>query len=496
MVAARPVLRDSARSRTNLALAHGMNRQISSEINNLTQQGIQEIARPKDKYQLKEFKELLEAEPLSKACVELKALRAVSSFGDFEHEDKESQRWIRDNFETMRGSVKTTIREMTSALPFGFACAEWNPSSGVPGKFGEWRLESINPLDPEKVTFAGHKGKITHVVYKEGGGKRYIPYWKCLHITNGISHNSPYGSAEARRAMPYYKAKQILFAEMLVAGKNSATGILLAQADSNDRVQLLGGDNQPMRNLDGTPKIVTGVDALLYQLQNLDSSGICATDLKNRVSPLLIPSGDNFWNFSIMLVKKEILLSFLTPSLIWDEGSFGGLGNTGMSGNHKNTLDANIAAIVEQLQEEILEKIVRWLLVHNKPKKVWQRNYGAFKAQATSDPSFVAMQASNLIAAISSQILPSSDTDVINALREAVGVPPVNQQQMMQFLQQQIQMQAMQQQGLTDPAAADPNAAPAGSFSRGRSRLDRAAASNRVARFQRLNRQLTNFAYW
>jgi len=485
-VAARPL----QRSRANLALVNGMNRQISSEINSLTQQGIQEIGRPKDKYTLKEYKQLLEVEPLSKACCELKALRAVSSFGDFEHQDKEAQKWIRDNFETMRGSIKSTIREMTSALPLGFACAEWNPTSKAPGRYGEWRLESINPLDPERTTFAGHKGKITHVVYHEGNGKkRYIPYWRCLHVTNGISYNSPYGSAEARRAMPYFKAKQILFAEMLVAGKNSATGILLAQADSNDRVQLMGGDNQPARNNDGTPKVVSGVDALLYQLQNLDSSGIVATDLKNRVSPLLIPSGDNFWNFSIMLVKKEIMLSFLTPSLIWDEGSFGGLGNTGMSGNHKNTLDANIAAVVEQLQEEFLEKIVRWLLMNNKSPQVWQRNYGTFKAQAVADPNFQSMQASNLISAIGAQVLPSSDTDVINALRQALGVPPINEKQMMQLLQQQIQMQAMQQAGIAAPPEGE---AAAGSFSRYR----QTRPVNRVSRFQRARQKLSNFSYW
>lgn len=446
MIAAAPKLNQGKHSSANLYLLSGMGGQVSSQVSNLTQSTVQEIARPKDKYRIKDYKDLLETEPLSKACCELKSLRATTTFGDYEHEDKETQDWIRNNFEVMRGSITTTIRELASALPMGFAVAEVIYNNRMAGFFGEWRLEAINPLDPEKVTFAGAKGRITHVVYNDGGNKKYIPYNKCLHVVNGLCFNSPYGSPEARRAMPYFRAKNLIFAEMMVAGKNNATGILFGQADSNDTVQLRDSRGNPITNNDGTPRTMTAVEALNFQLQNLESSGFITSDLKTRLQAIMIPSGDAFWSNAIMMLKKELLLSFLTPSLIWDEGSFGGLGNTGMSGNHKNTLDANIAAIVTQMQEEMLEKVVRRLLMLNKHPKVWRRNFGAFKAQAYSDPNFLMTQASNLIAAISSQILPSSDMDVMNALREALGVPPVSDRKNNELLMKQIQMQLMQQQ--------------------------------------------------
>jgi hypothetical protein len=451
------------------ALLGGANRQIASQISTLTQQTIQEISRPRDKYKIKDYKELLESEPLSRACVELKSLRAVSSFGEYEHEDKKVQTWVRSNFETMAGTISAIVRELASSLPFGFAVAEINMTSKMYGKAGEWRLDSINPLDPERVSFAGWKGQITHVVYNDsasasGGTKKWIPYKKCLHITNGLGlFGSPYGTPECRRAMPYYRAKNLIFSEMMVAGKNSASGILLAQADSNETVRLLGADNEQVRGANGEVKTVSAVEALGYQLQNLESSGIITTDLKNRVTPLLIPSGDNFWQYSLQLLKKEILLSFLTPSLIWDEGSFSALGNAGISGNHKAILDANIGAVVSQIQDEMLEKVVRWLLVHNFPKSSWSKNFGSFSAQPYNDPNFEATKASNLIAAISSQILPSSDIDVINTLREAVGVAPVDERRNLELLQKQIDMQVMQQNAAApaDPGV-DLNAAPAG----------------------------------
>lgn len=444
-----------------------MSGRISGRVNTLTQATIQEMTRKigKDsgdyKYKIKDYKDLVETEPLSKACIELKCLRLAEMIGEYEHEDKPTQTWIRSNFETMRGSIVNVVRQLGSALPYGYAVAEVVTTSNAPGYPGEWRLDEINVLDPEKVTFAGRLGRIDGVWYNDGNGpKKWIPYSKVIHVMNGsCTIGRPYGSPEAERAMPYYKAKQLLFSEMMVAGKNSATGILLAQADSNDTVYIKDSDGNPIKGPDGNPRKFSAVEALNYQLQNLESSGIITTDLKNRLSPILIPSGDQFWNYAIMLIKKEILLSFLTPSLIWDEGSFSGLGNTGISGNHKAILDANIGAVATQIQEELLEKVIRPLMVWNVKKSVWKKNFGNFAKQPYNDPNFLATQASNLIAAISSQILPSSDIDVMNALREALGIAPVTEDKMMDLVKKQIDLQVMQQSAMTpvDPAA-DPNA--------------------------------------
>jgi hypothetical protein len=411
---------------------------------------IEEISRPKDRYKVKDYKELLETEPLSKACCELKALRAVSTFGAYEHEEKSVQEWVRGNFESMYGNLNAAVRDLTSALPVGFSCAEivWSPK--MPGFFGEWRLSEVRPLDPEKIRFAGTNYRLTHVIYVEKDGEeRWIPYKKCLHVVNGSNNfANPYGSGEAKRAMPYYRLKNLLFSEMAVAGKNNATGILFGQADSNDTVIVKDSEGHIVKGMDGNPRTMNAVEALNLQLQNLESTGVITSDLKTRLQSIVVPSGDNFWNFSLMLVKKELLLSFLTPSLIWDEGSFGGLGNTGMSGNHKNTLDANISAIVAQIQEEILEKIVRPLLVYNKPIALWKRNWGAFKTQPYSDPNFMMSQAGALISAISAQVLPTSDIDVVNALRQALGVPVVSDEQNYQLTQQQIRTQVEQQNAM------------------------------------------------
>lgn len=439
-----PLRKASRRTSFNPAMVRGLGGRITSKVNNLTQETIQEITRPKDKYTIKQYKELLETEPLSKACVELKRLRMMASMEGYENEDKKLQDFVLDNFATMDGNLRTAIGQLSSALPFGFAVAEIEFASDLPGNRGQWRLKSINPLDPERVSFAGRKGAITYVVYNDSGKKKYIEYSRCIHVVNGITFGDPYGSAECRRAMPYYKAKTLLFAEMMVAGKNNASAMLIAQADSNDTVQILGPDGNPLRNPDGSQKVMSAQEALMRQLEQAESNGIIATDLKNRVSPLLIPSGENFWNLALMLLKKEILLSFLVPSLIWDEGS-GGLGNTGISGNHKSTLDANIGAIEEQIQEEVLEKIVRNLIFWNFG---FHKKYGSFASQPYTDPNMIMSRASNLLTALSTGVIPQSDIDAVNRLREDLGVPPLDREQMMNLLALNVQQQQMQQGGM------------------------------------------------
>ena len=454
--------------RNRLAVLKGMSGQISSTITSLTLKSVGELTRSVGKkggrsfkFTIPEYKEMLESEPLSRACCELKALRAVASFGEYSHSDKETQEWMRANFETMKGSLSTTVKDLSSSLPYGFACAELVFTSKMAGHKGQWRLERINPLDPERVSFYGKVGDITHVIYKEKSGeRRYIPYRKVLHVVNGACFGSPFGSPEAERAMPFCRAKNLLFSEMMVAGKNNASGIWLGKADSNETVILTNPDGSPQRATDGSPKTVSAVEALNQQLQNLESSGVITTDLKNQLQPMLIPSDANFWNNGIMLLKKEILLSYLTPSMIWDEGSFSHLGNTGLSGNHKAILDANIAAIVKQIQEEILEKLVRWLLIYNRPKSIWKKDFGSFQAQAHNDPNFLISQAGNLLQAINSQVLPSSDLDVMNTLREALGIPPIDEQQQYKLLQKQIEQQLYQQQAFSGASDASGSGQP------------------------------------
>ncbi len=429
------------------ALLAPMEGQISAQINRLTGDIMREIMAPRDKYKLDDYINMLEQDPTSKACVELKALRATITLGDYQHKDKDAQEWIKGNFDSMDGALAAGIGQLCSAMPLGFAVAEINFTNKAPGRYGEWRLESINILDPRRITFRGAAGRINEVVYRDGmGRKKYIPYKKCLHVVNGLAttFNEPFGSAEARRAMPYYRAKQLMLAELTVAAKNQATGIITAFADSNDSVRLLGADGKPVKNPDGTDKIVSAQESLLYQLQGLENSSILVTDLKNRVAPMQLPSGENFFNINLQFLNRQILMSYGVSALMFDEGSSGGLGNTGISQAHRSVLDSQIEAIVTQLRDKILENVVRPLLVYNFGSK-YAQNLGSFSMQPYTDPTLMMQKGQFLLQAITAGVIPASDITAINALREFAGIAPISYEDMQSLIEAQTQTQAAQQ---------------------------------------------------
>lgn len=422
----------------------GLGGGLAGKVARLTGETIEEISRPRDKYSLKEYKDMIESSSHAKACIELKALRARATIGDYTHSDKECESMVRENLENMTGSINDVVHQLSSALPYGFACAEVVWTNRSPGRRFAYGIETINVLDPEQVKFAGKKGAITHVIYNDKRrGRQWIEYSRIIHVTNGIAFSDPYGSPEARRAMPFFKALQLIFSEMAVAGKNNASGMLLAQADSNERVTILGVDGRPYKNPDGTVKTVTGPEALLWQMKGLESSGIIATDTKNRVTPLIIPSGEGFWLNAVTLLSKALYLAFLVPSLIWDEGS-GGLGNAGISGSHKSTLDANVSAVVGGIQDQLVEKVARRLISFNIGYKT---SWGKWEAQPQDDPTQMATRAQNLMQAISMSIIPNTDLAAVNRLREDLGVSPVTQEDVFRLMEMQQAMAAMAGQG-------------------------------------------------
>jgi hypothetical protein len=132
-------------------------------------------------------------------------------------------------------------------------------------------------------------------------------------------------------------------------------------------------------------------------------------------------------------LRKGIFLSFMVPSLIWDEGS-SGLGNSGISGNHLAVLDANIDAVVQQIQDQLVEKVARNIIQWNMG---WKKTWGQFEKQPYTDPTAQMSRASSLITAMSSQIIPNTDIDAVNRLREDLGISPINQDELIKLAELQ-----------------------------------------------------------
>ena len=97
-------------------------------------------------------------------------------------------------------------------------------------------------------------------------------------------------------------------------------------------------------------------------------------------------------------------------------------------------LDSNIDAIVRQIQDQLVEKLARNLIQWNFG---WRDDWGKFERQPHTDPQFLLSRASSLITAMSSQIIPNTDLDAVNRLREDLGVAALSQESLLSLVSMQ-----------------------------------------------------------
>jgi len=430
--------------------------QISNSVIRLTQNAITEINNPDNRNSTRDYIDFLERDPVAKSCMELKALRATIAIGNYIHKNEVYQKWIRTNFELMEGSLTSLVGQLCSAMALGFAVAEIVVE---PGFDREWRLKGFNILDPRYITFAGSKGKIQYVYYNDGYSQtKKIPYRKCIHVVGGFTtnFNDPFGSAECKRAFPYFKAKQAILSEMCVAAKNNATGVWVGLADSNDRVQLFKADGTPMKSYDGSDVVVSATQSLHEQLKQIENSSVIVTDLKNRIEPRQLSAGEQFWNISLDFLNRQISQAFHVPSLIFNEGSSAiGLGQ--VSNQQKSVLDSTVEAIVLQIKENILEKVIKPLLAY---QFGYVDDYGDFEPQVVHDMQTNSLTLNNIVTAASMQLISIQNPEVQNKVLDLLGLPPltveeIDTRKQNELLQQYQQTQMLQQS--VEPQATEPS---------------------------------------
>lgn len=420
---------------------------LSSRITGLTNSVIQELNNP-NKHTIKEYEEILK-NPWARACCQLKALRATVSIGEYQHENKDIENFIKENIENMNGSLPDIIGKLCSSMPFGHSCGEIGIKKKKIFRKIKYTLDGINILDPKRLRYAGHYGKITHVRYYDGQRDVWIPYDKCIHITNGLITNynerSAYGEPECEVAYPFVKLYSVIFSEMAIAAKTLATGILVGLADSDNTVYMYDKFGNVKKDENGKPIAINGVQHLADQLKQLENHSHIVTDKKNTVTALQIPAGEQFWNLAITLLKENIMASFITPTMVFNEGS-GALGMATVSAKQLSVFDASVEAIVKQIRDQLIEKVFKPLILWNFGT---QSSYGSFEVTSVTDPANESLMINNLMMAFGQGLIPNTDFDAINALRDKLNLAPLSsyqktEQQMMQDLQNQ-------QMGMTDP---------------------------------------------
>lgn len=412
--------------------------QLSSTVTRVTQEFLVEINNVDVK--IAEYLKMARKDPVVRSCIELKALRASLMLGQYSHKDPYIQKWVRENFNNIEGSLSHKVGRLSAAMALGFSAAEIVFTNTNRGSTGEWRLANLNLLDQTRISFEGKGGSVVNLLYQESDGdKLAIPYKKILHVVNGYSSNigefdAVYGDAESGTAYQYHKAKQAILTEMMIAAKNNASGIWIGKADSNETVQVVDSNGNPVYNADGSPRTEPAALSLLKQLLNIESNSVLVTDIKNQVQPMSVDSKEGFWQLALSILDAAIMRAYSVPELVFKEGS-GNFGINGIGKQHVLLMDAQIESIVTQIRDQLIEKVVKPLLIWNFGIT---ENFGTFNLDPVEDPEAKNLLVNNIITATSSQLLQPTDLAVQNKVRELLGIPSITPAEQFELSQQAL----------------------------------------------------------
>lgn len=436
--------------------------QYSTSLAALNQTTISSIAYPKGEARppIKELNDMQERDPVVQQCIQLKALRAVQSFGNYSHPKKEIETFINGNLTTLSKSFKRVLfKIISSVILYGFSISEYTLSSNVRGYIGDTRLVRINPLDPLRIiNIKGKNGVITDIEYDNGNGKTiHIPYKKCLHVINNcgatFEEKEIWGIGDGLAALNYYKLKRVVLTQLALATKNNSTGIVHAKVPNVGRTVLVDSKMQPLKDNNGKPIETTKQVALNYQLQDLYKKDFIVTDIDVEIQRIQIQNDERFWEYILNYIDRSIQRAFSIPIGIFDSGT-AGIQNVGLSQNFKSVFDSSIFALTTLLKEELINKIIKKLLWHNFPFDWYKDNPGDFIFDAEEDQNTINSRLSTISSLIASGILDANDVEVIQLIKKNLGLPALDekdketkqQDDMSAKIQKEVQEQLQQMQ--------------------------------------------------
>lgn len=399
--------------------------QLASEITRVTQDFLIEVHNTD--VQLYEYIKMARKDPEVRACIELKCLRATLMLGKYRHPNVFIQNWVQENFDNLQGSLFSKAGRLAAAMPLGFSAGEivFDKSQGF------WRLKTINILDQTRVSFEGEKGFLENLVYQERDGQKLaIPYKKVIHVVNGYSANIGefdyiYGDPESGTAYQYYLAKKAILTEMMIAGKQNASGIWLGKTQSEHSVQVTDSNGKALYNSDGSPRLEPAGLALYKQLLNIENNSVIVTDNDNSVSPLTVDTKEGFWQVVLGILNDGIRKSYSVPKLIF-EGGESSFGQNTIGKQHKLIMDSQIESIVIQIRDQLIEKVVKPLLIWNFGIT---DNFGTFTVDPVHDPEAVNLKLNNIFAAATAGFISPTDLTVRNIVREQLDIPKVTKEE-------------------------------------------------------------------
>ena len=418
--------------------------QYSTEIASLTGLAFAEINHPTEveRPAIRELSIMAAKDPIVSQCLSFKALRATSSFGSYVHPKKEIEAFINSNLRTLSKSFKQTIFKLfSSVILHGIGIAEFTKASKMRGYRGQWRLGSINVLNPDQIISFGKSsksnGKIDWVLYDNGSGKHVkIPYSKCIHIVNNsgatFDKTAIWGVGDGVAALQYYRLKKVVLTHLALRIKNDSEGLLWAKTPNNGTTTMVDTQGNVKKDSKGKPLQLTKQAALSHQLKDIQKRGFIVTDNDVELTRIQIQNTSENHFKALEYIDRGIQSSFAIPSGIFDVNSGSGttnLGNNGFGQNFKMTFDSTIFALTTTLKHEIIHKMIRGLLHDNFPSSWFSEDWGEFVFDVEEDQATVNGRLSTITSLIASGIIPADDVEVLGLIRKNLGLPSLDDEE-------------------------------------------------------------------
>lgn len=416
--------------------------QLAPTLDELYNHFVTELSKDgESKYSIEELTEMLKYCPINRLSIKLLALRAVVLLGEYKNADSTVyptasgkltiQEWVRGNFESMKGSLlDVCFKLVRQVYGLGASCGEivWTKKSK--GSLREWRLKKIKILNRRKYDFAGKFGEVDRIIFRSRFlGQFAIPYSKLLHVYSPSidEPEDPRGEAQSSTAYPFFKARQLGYMQWSTAGQRQATGFLVVKVPSEKTVVVNGKDGQPELKPDGTIKTQPAAQAAANAAKNIENGSVFVTDKENDIMPVVTGAGEGFFSMSQTHYEKMIFYCYGIPSTIFGDTA-SGIGNAGINAGHRMILDTQIEGLVQMLRDELVEKVVRPLLLANFGSR-FEDNLGYFEVEKFLDPMQVTGRVSNLLMAFANGIIDNTEIEAINRLRQDLGLSAISKEQ-------------------------------------------------------------------
>jgi hypothetical protein len=396
---------------------------LSKEVERLTNSLINELSNL-DSIGIDEYLLMATTDPIVGAGIEVPMLMGAKKLGEFHHPDPDVQDWTRSNFVNMQGSLMLSFAEMWQAKPFGHS---WSEISVQP-KNGEWMLESIMAVDPRYFRYAGSIGRIEEIRYRTvPEGLIDIPYAKGIHIVNGRHLNigrDPYGFAECKKAYPYWKAKKLILAAMVIAAQRQATPLLVGKTDLESSFELVDNYGAVILGEDGLPIRMRSGDRMKSALEQIENQSVIVIDKDiDEIIAIAQQTDGAFFLNVLRFLNSQILMAFLMPETVITTGSQGASGDSNLNAGHGAILNLVVSSFTQQIKERLIEDVCRFLIFNQFGE---QETYGSFDEPEQDKADSVA-----LLGAISnsanSGVLGGIDLEVINRSRDLAGIKSIDQ---------------------------------------------------------------------